>query len=215
VKIARSLERQLERLFEGPARRVFSGQVHPSELAEGLSREADLARYQHLTGPATANEYQVLLNPRDLESDPARIETQLEEVLDIFCATNGLRLEGPPRVSLVADPSTPAGQFRCEHDIRPGPLHPWARLSGDTMFDVGPNRALIGRGDDCDIRLALDEVSRRHAVVHREHGHVYVTDLGSSNGTFVDGARAGTEPVRLVFGSLLTLASSRFRFLQV
>lgn len=215
MKIARSLERQLERLFEGPARRVFSGQIHPAELAEGISREADLARYQHLTGPATANAYQVLLNPRDLESDPSPIESQLEHVLDIFCATNGLRLEGPARVSLTADPSTPAGQFRCDHDIRPGPLRPWGRLSGDINHDIGPNRAMIGRGDDCDVTIASGEVSRRHAVVYREHGQVFVTDLDSSNGTLVDGVRVRSGPTRLVSGSVLTLAASRFRFLQV
>lgn len=214
MKIARSLERQLERLFEGPARRVFSGQIHPSELAEGISREADLARYQHLTGPATANEYRVLLNPKDLESDPSRIQTQLEEVLDIFCATNGLRLEGPPRVKLGADPAIPAGQFRCDHGIRPGLLRTWARLNGPVTHEIRHNRALLGRGDDCDIVLASEEVSRRHAIVHREHGQVFVTDLGSSNGTSVDAARVGSEPVRLVSGSMLTLASSRFRFLE-
>jgi len=215
VKIARSLERQLERLFEGPARRVFSGQIHPSELAEGISREADLARYQHLTGPATANEYRVLLNPRDLEADPSRIEAQLEDLLDIFCATNGLRVEGPPRVKLTADPATPAGQFRCEHGIRPGLLRTWARLTGPMTHEIGHNRALLGRGDDCDIIMTSGEVSRRHAIVHREHGQAFVTDLGSSNGTSVDGAPVKTDPVRLVSGSVLTLASSRFRFLVV
>jgi S1-C subfamily serine protease len=56
----------------------------------------------------------------------------------------------------------------------------------------------IGREDDCDITLTSDgEVSRRHAVLEpQEDGRVLLRDLGSTNGTFVNGRRV-TEPVLL------------------
>ncbi|MCH8959391.1 MAG: DUF3662 domain-containing protein [Proteobacteria bacterium] len=89
VNIARGLERRLERLFEGSAKRVFSGQVHPSELAERIAREADLARYEHLSGPATANQYLVTLNPRDVERDTESLIHDLERELSEHAAEAG------------------------------------------------------------------------------------------------------------------------------
>lgn len=215
MKIARSLERQLERLFEGPARRVFSGQIHPTELAEGISREADLARYTHITGPATANAYTLTLNPKDVEGDPSGLSSKLENLFAEFSAENGLRLEGPPRVRLTTDSKTPPGQFRCTHRVEPGVQEPWARLAGSVAYDIGPNRALIGRGDDSDVQILDEEVSRRHAVIFRQHGSSFIQDLGSANGTVADGRRVGPDPVGLEPGAVLTLAAASFRYLEV
>jgi signal transduction histidine kinase/ActR/RegA family two-component response regulator len=50
-------------------------------------------------------------------------------------------------------------------------------------------RTVIGRALDCNMRFDMAQLSRHHAVVHRhEDGRYEVEDLGSSNGTFVNGA---------------------------
>jgi hypothetical protein len=59
-------------------------------------------------------------------------------------------------------------------------------------LDLGPNgplEAVIGRDDCCDIVLGGSEISRRHAVVRRDGSLVTITDLGSRNGTYVNGHR--------------------------
>lgn len=48
-------------------------------------------------------------------------------------------------------------------------------------------RLVLGRGTQCDVRVADSEVSRRHVQLIREDGRWTLTDLGSSNGTFVNG----------------------------
>lgn len=48
---------------------------------------------------------------------------------------------------------------------------------------------VVGRGEDCHLTLSSDTVSRRHAVLEAEWTVVWVTDQGSSNGTFVNGTR--------------------------
>ena len=48
-------------------------------------------------------------------------------------------------------------------------------------------RVLIGRGDDCDIKLVNDRVSRHHCEILYKDGHYELHDLGSTNGTYVDG----------------------------
>jgi predicted component of type VI protein secretion system len=47
----------------------------------------------------------------------------------------------------------------------------------------------IGRHDDCLIRIRSSQVSRRHCELHLDNGKLLVRDLGSSNGTFVNGKR--------------------------
>jgi pSer/pThr/pTyr-binding forkhead associated (FHA) protein len=47
----------------------------------------------------------------------------------------------------------------------------------------------IGRHDDCLIRIRSSQVSRRHCELHQDMGNLIVRDLGSSNGTFVNGKR--------------------------
>jgi pSer/pThr/pTyr-binding forkhead associated (FHA) protein len=47
----------------------------------------------------------------------------------------------------------------------------------------------IGRNPSCDIHLENPAVSRSHAKIYREDWRFYVEDMGSSNGTFLNGAR--------------------------
>ena len=65
-------------------------------------------------------------------------------------------------------------------------------------------RVLIGRGDDCDIKLVSDRVSRHHCEILYKDGHYELSDLGSTNGTYVDGARVTGTVLRS--GYLLFLA---------
>ena len=61
--------------------------------------------------------------------------------------------------------------------------------SAGKAIAVKREKLLIGRAEECDIRPLSDEVSRRHCAVRIEPGVVWVEDLGSRNGTFVNGHR--------------------------
>lgn len=68
---------------------------------------------------------------------------------------------------------------------------------------------LIGRDPECRIRLASTDVSRRHCIVRLSEKGVIVKDLGSRNGTFVDGFMI--EKVTLLRpGSILQVGPLRF-----
>lgn len=55
------------------------------------------------------------------------------------------------------------------------------------VFPLPKERVLIGRDETADIRLPVSAVSRRHAELRFERGRWLLTDLGSRNGTLVDG----------------------------
>ncbi len=192
---------------------MFSGRLHPSEMAGRIAREADLSRYRHESGPATANRYVLTVNPGDLDVDPSALERQLEAALADHAAGLGLLFEGPPTVSIRTSDSVTPGQFLCEPSVEPGPLPAWAQLSGSgSTLQIRANRAIIGRGDDADLVVSFDNVSRKHALIWRADGQTWLQDLGSANGTSVDGVAVGGKPVPIAPGSVISLAGHRYRF---
>ena len=216
MSVARSLERRLERLLEGVAGRVFSGRLHPSELAGKLAREADFARFEHPTGPATANLYVIQVNPQDLTVDTAALERMLADEMTAYTAEEGLRLQGPVTVKIETSPQAPPGRADCRVEVLHGPPVVWARLSSKSeTIEIGRNRAFIGRSPDGDVVIGHDDVSRRHALIYRERGEAFLRDLSSANGTWVDDDRLGQEPRRLHQGSVVRLADHRYRFVEV
>jgi pSer/pThr/pTyr-binding forkhead associated (FHA) protein len=64
----------------------------------------------------------------------------------------------------------------------------WLKHRG-TLFPVPQGDCLLGRNPDCLIVLTSERVSREHAVVRRIHTGLEIEDLGSRNGTWVNGAR--------------------------
>jgi hypothetical protein len=65
---------------------------------------------------------------------------------------------------------------------------------------------VIGR-EDCDLAIGDEEMSRRHAVVRRHANRLQVEDLGSTNGTFVDGTRIA-EPTLLGGGAEIKVGTT-------
>jgi predicted component of type VI protein secretion system len=56
-------------------------------------------------------------------------------------------------------------------------------------FSVVRNMTVIGRREDCDLRIPVGDVSRKHCRLVRTDDGIRIEDLGSSNGTFVNGQR--------------------------
>ncbi|MFF1451522.1 FHA domain-containing protein [Streptomyces sp. NPDC058274] len=73
-------------------------------------------------------------------------------------------------------------------------------------------RVHIGRSADADVPLDDPDVSRLHCAVTVEpDGRVAVADLGSTNGTTLDGIRVSDRPVRFAPGALLRVGESALR----
>lgn len=80
----------------------------------------------------------------------------------------------------------------------------------EVRFPLAEGTHLVGRADDVAFKLALPSVSRHHAEIAVRGREVTVRDLGSHNGTLVNGAKV-TDPVPLTVGDRLEVANLAFR----
>ncbi|MFJ3158708.1 FHA domain-containing protein [Streptomyces kanasensis] len=91
-------------------------------------------------------------------------------------------------------------------------LHVVAGPDAGGVHLLHPGDVRVGRSADADVPLDDPDVSRLHCVVRvGDDGRVAVADLGSTNGTTLDGKPVGDRPVRLVPGALLRVGESVLR----
>ena len=76
-------------------------------------------------------------------------------------------------------------------------------------FRVPPEPVQIGRAGDCELQLTSCFVSRHHAEAWVEAGALHLRDLGSRNGTVVDGATIGDE-IELSGGEVISFGPESF-----
>jgi pSer/pThr/pTyr-binding forkhead associated (FHA) protein len=76
-----------------------------------------------------------------------------------------------------------------------------------TLLDGAP--VVIGRAADADLPLADPDASRRHARLSLVRGVVYLADLGSSNGTFLNGKALSDESIELRPGDDVDVGNTR------
>ncbi|MFB7089903.1 FHA domain-containing protein [Streptomyces sp. NPDC056296] len=98
----------------------------------------------------------------------------------------------------------------------PAQLHVVAGPDAGGVHLLHGGQIQLGRSADADVALDDPDVSRMHcAVTVASDGHVSVADLGSTNGTTLDGTRVGARPVRFAPGALLRIGESALRLVPV
>ncbi|MCF0138371.1 MAG: FHA domain-containing protein [Oscillospiraceae bacterium] len=75
----------------------------------------------------------------------------------------------------------------------------------------GKTEWIFGRSTDCDFVYSVDRVSRRHFKIQLIDNHFYITDLGSTNGTFVNGMPV-TRMERIFSGDVISMGSTDIVF---
>jgi hypothetical protein len=79
-------------------------------------------------------------------------------------------------------------------------------------FDLRVGSNVIGRGSDCDLQLLDQGISRRHVDVRYDGNTATAYDLGSTNGTTVNGREIGSQLLR--HGDVLRIGHTRISFHQ-
>lgn len=110
-------------------------------------------------------------------------------------------------VDLIAVASDQEASKTVLHAVRAAWLEP-IDVQGGTRIDIPPGELTLGRSAPSNFLLDSPLVSHLHARLERTPDHLVVSDLASSNGTFVNGQLI-REPVELVDGDTLSIAGSR------
>ncbi len=82
--------------------------------------------------------------------------------------------------------------------------------SAGRTIAIKRNKLLIGRAEQCDVRPLSEEVSRRHCAITVGPAEIWVEDLGSRNGTLVNGVKI-TARTKVVDGDIVTVGSLELR----
>lgn len=107
-------------------------------------------------------------------------------VIAKFAVVEAARSAPPPGVTQGSDEDTGATRVRMAV-----PKFLLRGVSGAVFGKVFPvaGPVAIGRAPECDISVQAEEISRRHALVKPTQDGLAVEDLGSSNGTYINGKR--------------------------
>ncbi|MFD3881608.1 FHA domain-containing protein [Streptomyces microflavus] len=123
-----------------------------------------------------------------------------------------IALGEPPLVDGAVLSLQVPGDDEATDDAVPAQLHVVAGPDAGGVHLLHGGRIRIGRSAEADVPLDDPDVSRLHcAVTVSEDGRVSVADLGSTNGTSLDGAEVRDQPVRFPPGALLRLGESALR----
>src|SRR4029079_18350065 len=82
-------------------------------------------------------------------------------------------------------------------------------VDGSSSIDLVKDLTLIGRDEDCDVRFEQKSISKLHCVIAKTDGLLLVRDLGSTNGTRVNGQRV--RRAALLPNDMLSVANVKFR----
>ncbi len=212
----KQFEQRLERLVEGVFAKTFRSGLEPVELGRRLSREMDMERIVGVNGLVAPNHFTISLSPDDcrrFDTVAEALTRELAEAVREHARDEGYSFMGPVRIELDEDSALGKGEFLVASAMveAPGGAAVGSLAMGDgRRVGIGEDPVSIGRLPECDILLSDPNVSRRHAEVRRQGNGFVVVDLGSTNGTRVNGA--GVKERQVSDGDVITVGGTKIRF---
>jgi hypothetical protein len=226
VPILRDFERRLGGLVEGLFAKTFRSGLQPVELAKRVLKEMDAGRTVGVSEVWAPNAFEFRLSPFDadhFEQAEAALITELKEVVRENASERGWGLVGPPEITFEADADLKKGEFRCraslvegEERVEPAPASEASLVIHEDRETrsvvLAAETMTIGRLPECQVTIADKGASRRHAQIRRKDGTYTLTDLGSTNGTLLNGQTIQTR--ELADGDRITIGSTLIEFRQ-
>jgi hypothetical protein len=213
----RGFERRLERLVEGTFARVFRSGLRPVEIGRRLVREMDAGRSVGVSGEAVAPNHFVVELAHDDAAQFADVTESLRRELAEAARDHARDADysflGPVTVDIVDGPRLKTGSFRVGASLREGEggLAPGSLVLPDGQRIVlGEAIVTIGRLADCTLMLEDRNVSRNHAEIQPHGTGFKLVDLGSTNGSRVNGERISERHLR--DGDVLEFGAITMRF---
>lgn len=219
-------EKGVERVVSGAFAKAFrSSEVKPVEIASAIRRQMD-DRAAAVTRERTVvpNQFVVELSEADLEQVRTWGEDALSEEIVATATEHATRQHytfvGPVTVAFAHDDALEKGRFVVRSATVRGATapatvtkasqrNPIIDIDGQRYLLTGPV-TVVGRGAEADVVVDDPGVSRQHLEIRVTPDGVIATDLGSTNGTYVEGN--SITAATLVDGNSLTIGRTRILF---
>ena len=210
-----NFEKGLERAVNGAFAKTFRSGLQPVEITAALKREIDTkAAVVSRDRVLVPNTFTVRMSPEDYERmsrlGPALID-ELVDLVQKHAASQRFQFAGGISIALQADDGLSVGMVQVDS------ANTRSSVAWTPVLDVNgkrypllKGRTVIGRGSEADVTLDDTGASRRHAEVQWDGSRARVRDLGSTNGTQLNGA-----PVKdsvLEPDSVITIGRTRIAF---
>lgn len=218
-------ENGVERVVNNAFAKAFRSEVKPVDLASALRREVDdRAAVVGRDRTVVPNEFTLTLSTSDYDQVEAwgaeALADELAAIVTEHATSQHYAFVGPVTVSFTEEPELEVGRFDVHSatvrgavapatSTAPSARHPLVDIDGQRYLLTG-ERTVIGRGSEADIIVDDPGVSRLHLEIRVTPDGIIATDLGSTNGLFVEGHQV--PAATLLDGNTLTIGRTRILF---
>ena len=210
-----NFEKGLERAVNGAFAKTFKSGLQPVEITAALRRELDtkaavVARDRILV----PNKFTVRLSQVDFERMTGLGATLIDELVQLVqqhATAQHYSFAGGISVGLAQDPRLSTGMIEIDSVNVKGTVAwtPILDVAGK-RYPITHSRTVIGRGSDADITVDDTGISRKHVEILWDGARAQVNDLGSTNGSLLNGSPVARAP--LAPDSVIDIGRTRIVF---
>lgn len=187
-----NFERGLERAVNGAFAKTFRSGLQPVELTSALRRELDtkaaVVTRDRILAP---NRFVLSMSPSDYKrmyGMGAALTDELITFVQKHATTQNYQFAGGISIDMVEDASIAEGMLQIDSENVKGSVA-WTPVLdiGGKRYPITRSKTVIGRGSDADITVDDTGISRRHVQIIWDGQRAQVEDLGSTNGSQLNG----------------------------
>jgi hypothetical protein len=210
-----SFEKGLERAVNGAFAKTFKSGLQPVEITSALRRELDTkAAVVSRDRILVPNSFTVRLGVVDYQRMVALGPTLIDELTELVqrhAAAQHYSFAGGISIALAEDPSLSQGMIDVTSTNVKGAVA-WTPVLdiGGKRYPITHSRTIIGRGSDADITVDDTGISRKHVEILWDGTRAQVNDLGSTNGSLLNGTPVAKAP--LAPDSVIDIGRTRIVF---
>lgn len=210
-----NFERGLERAVNSAFAKTFKSGLQPIEITSALRRELDTkAAVVSRDRILVPNRFTVRLSSVDHERmtaiGPALID-ELTQLVQQHATAQHYQFPGGISIKLAEDPALSQGMIQVDSGNIKGTVQ-WTPVLdiGGKRYPLTKSRTVIGRGSDADVVVNDTGISRKRVEVLWDGSRAEVNDLGSTNGSQLNGAPVKRAP--LPADSVISIGRTRIVF---
>ncbi len=236
MSLLKDFEKKLENLVEGFFIKQFKSRIQPVEIAKKIAREMNERKTISVSRVYAPNSFTVYLSPEDKKmftSFEGALATELSEFIVANAEKEVFALPGAPQIKMEAKGNLSLGEIEIESSLvediptdkdlltfqEKGQVDPILKdtalivleKNGEHIFPFAKKIMTIGRLESNDISIKDSGVSRVHAEIRADENGFFLKDLGSTNGTLLNGKRIIES--ELEDGDVIVVGATTIKFL--